>query len=203
MRLTTLGIITLGLMSCKKESANNLGTCKGIYNTNNTAITITNESSQNFCLLDNYDYQIDISNLNLSNIQWDSGENTPNISINIPGTYSGYGLNNSNDTIGFIFEAQDCDNHIYIPNAFTPNGDGLNDTFKVYFEYSTVCEEDFRLSIFDATHQLIYQTNNYYLAWDGTTKGLNAPQGVYHYILEYKREDGEVFEKTGQILLMI
>lgn len=203
MKIITLGLIVLGFSACKKDSySGNLGTCKAIYNTNATTITITNETSQIFCLLDKYSYQIDVSNLSLSNIEWNTGENTPSISIIQPGTYSGYGLNNNNDTIKFTFEAQDCDNHIYIPNVFTPNSDGINDNFRVYFEYSTVCKEDFKLSIFDATHQIIYQTDDLNLHWNGTHKDIDCPQGVYHYILEYKREDGEMFEKDGQILLM-
>lgn len=202
MRIITLGLIALGFSACKKEITGNLGTCKTEYQSSDNNIVITTESTSVFCLLENYNYSIDITNLNLNNIEWNNGESSDIITISEAGTFSGFGLNSTNDTIGFIFEAQDCDNHIYIPNTFTPNSDGVNDNFRVYFEYATVCEEDYKLSIFDPYHQLIYNTNNAHIAWDGTYRGSNSPQGVYHYILEYKREDGETFEKSGQFLLM-
>jgi gliding motility-associated-like protein len=203
MRALITGLIIIGFFACKKSNfSGNKGTCKSIYETTGTSIVINDGSLSPFCLLDGLDYKIDISNLNLSNIEWNTGDSTAAISVNKTGTFEGFGINSNNDTIPFLFEAQDCENHVYIPNAFTANGDGQNDNWKPYFTYSTVCTEDYELLIFDTFHQLVYSTSDLNSSWDGTFMGKKSPIGVYHYILKYKREDGEAFEKTGQLLLM-
>ena len=173
---------------------------KSVYETADTSIIINEDTT--FCLLDGFSYKIDITSLNLSNIEWNTGDSVNLIAINEHGTYEGTGVNNNNDTISFSFYAQNCSNHIYIPNSFTANGDGQNDNWKPKFSYSTICEENYQLSIFNTYHQLVFSTSKANLAWDGTYKGVSSPQGVYHYIIQYKREDGEAFEKKGQLFLM-
>lgn len=201
MKLLSLGLILLGFSACKKSNfSGNLGTCKSVYETADTSIIINEDTT--FCLLNGFSYQIDITSLNLSNIQWNTGDSTNLISINEPGTYEGNGINNNNDTISFTFDAINCIENIYIPNVFTPNGDARNDNWKAKFSYSTICEENYQLSIFNTYHQLVFSTSKANLAWDGTYKGTSSPQGIYHYIIQYKREDGEAFEKEGQFLLM-
>ena len=203
MRILTFGLIAFGFSACKKSNfSGNLENCKSIYETTNNSIIIKDISLSPFCLLGDLDYQIDISYLNLSNVEWNTGDSTNIISVNEPGTYDGFGINNNSDTIPFLFEAQNCEDHIYTPNSFTPNGNGRNDNWIPVFTYSTVCEQDYELSIFDTYHQIVFNTNKPNLGWDGTFKGLKSPIGIYHYILQYKREDGEVFEKKDQILLM-
>ena len=73
--------------------------------------------------------------------------------------------------------------YLYIPNAFTPTGDGLNECFKAVYN----CDfEDFRLYIYNRWGQLIYETQNPADCWDGKYKNSLAEAGVYVYLLEYK-----------------
>ncbi|MDG1477699.1 MAG: choice-of-anchor L domain-containing protein, partial [Vicingaceae bacterium] len=65
----------------------------------------------------------------------------------------------------------------YIPTGFTPDGDGLNDEFKVVSEGVEV--NNFRMSIFNKWGELIFQTTNPDIGWDGTHKGSPVPDGVY------------------------
>ncbi len=202
MKILIIGLTTLGLFACEKSNfSGKLGACKSVYETTNSSIVINDSSLSPFCIVTGLDYEIDVSNLSLSNVLWNTGDSTNVISIDEAGTYEGFGINNNNDTILFNYEAIDCQEHIYIPNTFTPNGDGQNDNFKPYFQYSTVCLEDYKLSIFDSYHQLVFSTNSFN-PWNGEFKGVKSPVGVYHFILHYKREDGEAFEKTGQLLMM-
>lgn len=203
MKKTTYILIALSFLACKKtDFSGNLGTCKSVYESNSNSIVIQDQIESPFCLLEGMDYSIDISNLNLTNIEWDKGDSTNTVLVNGKGTYQGFGINNNNDTVLFIFDAVDCDNHVYIPNSFTPNSDGINDLWQLKFAYSTICNENFELSIFDPHHKLIYKTNDLYSNWNGSIKDNPAPQGIYHYILQYKREDGEAIEKNGQFLLI-
>lgn len=64
---------------------------------------------------------------------------------------------------------------IYIPNAFTPNGDGINDTFGVKGEGI----RNFRLYIYNRWGEKIFETNNPKHQWDGLYAGRPAEQGTY------------------------
>jgi gliding motility-associated-like protein len=88
--------------------------------------------------------------------------------------------------------------HIDAPEGFSPNGDGVNDTF-----VCTLNQDDsYILKVFDRTGQVYYQSDNYQNAWDGTANtGLHAgrkvPVGTYFYTLSAK--SGEV--KTGFVVI--
>lgn len=71
-------------------------------------------------------------------------------------------------------------NAIFIPNAFSPNADGVNDTWNIP---SLGAYPNFELFIFDRYGQLIFQTRNIPIAWDGTYKGKPCTNGVYTYLI--------------------
>lgn len=68
-----------------------------------------------------------------------------------------------------------------IPNTFTPNGDGINDTWRIDF-LNTYPEN--RVQIFTRTGQLVFQSRGYNTPWDGTLKGKPLPFDTYYYIIE-------------------
>lgn len=70
---------------------------------------------------------------------------------------------------------------IIIPNTFTPNNDGINDTWiiKNLEEYP-----DCRVQVFNRYGQLVYESKGYPKPWDGTYNGLSMPFGTYYYIIE-------------------
>ncbi len=79
----------------------------------------------------------------------------------------------------------DCSNSIYVPSAFSPNGDGLNDFFSPLL--STDFEiEIFQFSVFDRWGQQVYRYLNDSSGWDGNIRGKEAPIGVYTWLLEYQ-----------------
>ena len=70
---------------------------------------------------------------------------------------------------------------LWIPNSFTPNGDGLNDVFKP----ETIAEmEEYKMLIFNRWGQQIFESNNINKAWDGKYKGRIVESGVYTYRIE-------------------
>ena len=87
---------------------------------------------------------------------------------------------------------------IFVPNTFTPNGDGRNDLLKVYGNYMATLE--FR--IFNQWGELIFYTNDLAKGWDGTHKGIAQPIGVYAYTLKVVLQDNTVKVKTGSINLI-
>jgi len=69
--------------------------------------------------------------------------------------------------------------HIYIPSAFTPNGDGLNDTFGVKGEGI----KNYHLYIYNRWGEIIFESTNPRQQWDGRCDGKPAEQGTYVYQL--------------------
>jgi gliding motility-associated-like protein len=87
---------------------------------------------------------------------------------------------------------------IFLPTAFTPNGDGLNDSFGPIGEGI----DQYKLVIFNRWGQVIFQTSNIDQKWDGYQNGRKVPNGEYSYqLLAYGKEFGEVF-KTGNVLVV-
>lgn len=77
-----------------------------------------------------------------------------------------------------------CDVELLIPNAFTPNGDGLND------EFGPIAPPDMQLAnyimlIYNKWGQLLYETKDITKGWDGTFKGNLCPMDVYTYVIIY------------------
>ena len=92
-----------------------------------------------------------------------------------------------------------------VPNAFTPNNDGLNDVLKV--EYSLGIGADFNFRIFNRWGKLIFQTNDKNKGWDGRDpSGLLQEMDGYSYLLEYNYIDPltsvlKNTRKTGSVIL--
>ena len=85
-----------------------------------------------------------------------------------------------------------------VPNAFSPNGDGINDKIFIQgYGISTV-----KWNIYNRWGILVFTTSNKSTGWDGTYKGVLQPQDVYQYILEVQMTDGTTFSKKGDITLL-
>lgn len=87
---------------------------------------------------------------------------------------------------------------IYVPNAFTPNGDGKNDV--VYVRSETVKELGFY--VYSQWGQQIFYSANIAQGWDGTFKGSPQPVGVYVYHLKATMNNGRELTKKGTITLI-
>jgi gliding motility-associated-like protein len=87
---------------------------------------------------------------------------------------------------------------VHFPNAFTPNGDGLNDTFTFKGRFI----QSGTIKIFSRWGELIYVTSELDQGWDGTINGQQAPVGTYIYSAQLTDDSGIQFEKRGQIVLI-
>jgi gliding motility-associated-like protein len=92
----------------------------------------------------------------------------------------------------------DIQNKIFVPELFTPNGDGRNDTFKIYgFGIKRL-----QLKIFTMEGELVYKTNNVEEAmsdgWDGTYKGKPLEAGKYIWILKGEKNNGDPIRFKGK-----
>ena len=87
---------------------------------------------------------------------------------------------------------------IFVPNSFSPNGDGKNDVFKVYS--NLVASMD--LKIFNQWGELLFSTSNLSGGWDGNFKGKAQPSGVYIYAVRVKLIDGTEVVRKGAVNLL-
>lgn len=80
------------------------------------------------------------------------------------------------------FPDQNC--RLYIPNVFSPNGDGVNDLFLP--QTSPDCSIlDYELTIMDRWGGVVFQTTNINNGWDGVYEGQQMEEGTYVYNIEY------------------
>ncbi|HTA61139.1 MAG TPA: gliding motility-associated C-terminal domain-containing protein [Bacteroidia bacterium] len=77
-------------------------------------------------------------------------------------------------------------------NHFTPNGDGINDTWGVS---NTIYYPDFLLEVFDRAGQLVHTQRHEYFHWDGTQFGIKLSEATYYYIFFYDEKIKSRFEK--------
>ncbi|MEJ7679951.1 MAG: PKD domain-containing protein [Segetibacter sp.] len=87
---------------------------------------------------------------------------------------------------------------IDVPNAFTPNGDGIND--RVFVRGFGIIKMAWR--IYNRWGEMVFATNDRTEGWDGTYKGSVQPKEVYHYILAVVYSDKTNYEKKGDITLL-
>jgi gliding motility-associated-like protein len=87
----------------------------------------------------------------------------------------------------------------YIPNAFTPNGDGENDIFRA-IPPGIVATEYFR--IFNRYGQLVFETNQWLKGWDGKYRGKPQPMGAYVWFIKGIDKNGKIIERKGTVLLV-
>ncbi len=78
-----------------------------------------------------------------------------------------------------IITAQNCDS-LFIPNAFTPNGDGEHDVFDIL---NTKAYSTYHLEIFNRWGQLVFESSSTDSDWDGKRNGKMLPQATYYYVL--------------------
>lgn len=92
------------------------------------------------------------------------------------------------DTTGYAF-----------PNAFTPNGDGLNDVFRIIGKY--ISYDNYILNVYNRWGERVFFTHNYLTGWDGRHKGMPADGGVYFYFAEFTVK-GDRKQVKGDVTLV-
>jgi gliding motility-associated-like protein len=90
---------------------------------------------------------------------------------------------------------------LYVPNAFTPDGDNINDVFNAIINGHEA--ESFEMMIFNRWGDLIFQSQHDNVGWDGTHKGLESKEDVYVWKIQAKRtSDGKKLEFIGHVSLL-
>jgi gliding motility-associated-like protein len=115
-------------------------------------------------------------------LRWQDGSLGSTYTVNQPGLYSliatnncGSGSDDINITKGYC--------KVIVPNAFTPNNDGLNDLFKVLGVESVT---ELNMKIFNRWGEMVFETNDKTQGWNGRYKNKMQQTGTFVYLLTYK-----------------
>ena len=107
-------------------------------------------------------------------------------------------LGGCEDVISEPVSAKTPPDGVYIPNSFTPNGDGLNDVLQVY---GYVIKE-LHFVVFNQWGEKLHESRSQQNVWDGYYKGKLQPSGVYMYVCRITLNDGTMITRKGSINLI-
>jgi gliding motility-associated-like protein len=137
---------------------------------------------------------------------WPGGDTSTVYTVSRPGLYIADLLSECGERQLFYQVSEtDCSINSFVPNAFSPNGDGINDELVFFFKSDYAFEG--RLMIFDRWgNQLMsreYNSTQPFARWDATFKGKQVPVGVYVWSYEYRSiRDGERRVVSGDVSLV-
>ena len=86
---------------------------------------------------------------------------------------------------------------LFVPNAFSPNGDAINDTFEPKGQFQT-----FKMLIYSRWGDVVYETEDRNKGWDGQYNGVPVQEGAYVYRIEVTGADGKTHVRTGTMTLV-
>jgi gliding motility-associated-like protein len=114
-------------------------------------------------------------------------------------TLTAYNLYGCFDTATAMVYTRPCC-EVFVPNAFSPNGDGLNDYFKPALQDGQIMV---MLQVFDRWGKLVYNNTNIGKGWDGKYEdGAEAAMDTYMYYIRYTCSDGKLYDKKESISLI-
>jgi len=104
----------------------------------------------------------------------------------------------SGASVNYVVTVIPLDKDVFVPNVFSPNGDGKNDMLYAYGNYIAKLD----MHIFNQWGQEIAVINDVHQGWDGKYKGTPQPVGVYVYTVKAVMTDGRVIQLKGSITLL-
>lgn len=89
---------------------------------------------------------------------------------------------------------------VFVPTAFSPNRDGINDVFRVRLQDDV---SDYKLTIYGRWGQVIFETRNPETAWDGTLNGVRLTAGTYIWTITYTDHKKQAIKQQGNLNLIL
>ena len=88
---------------------------------------------------------------------------------------------------------------MYVPTAFSPNMDNLNDIFRIKYPFHV---KKFRIEIYNKYGQKIFEASDMSKAWDGNYKGESQPVGAYVWVISMADIEGRDKTVKGTVMLV-
>jgi gliding motility-associated-like protein len=130
---------------------------------------------------------------------WQDGSSKSSLAVSVPSLYSLQLTNECGSKIDTVLVSKGlC--QLFVPNAFSPNNDGLNDIFKPSFVENI---SHYELYIYNRWGQIIYSSSEIHKGWNGVYKGIFQPSGVYIWMIKYKTVDSSPMQSIkGNVMLL-
>ena len=146
-----------------------------------------------------------------SSLDWNFGDGSSSSAIECSHRYNKKGLYfvtlqqvNQNNCISTVTKPIEIlnDFNLFAPNSFTPDGDGVNDTFIP--ESLKLMNVDFTMNIYNKQGKLIFKTKNINQPWNGMNQntGQKCHQGSYVWVVQLVNKNGEPEQYNGALLLL-
>lgn len=134
--------------------------------------------------------------------EWEDGSDQSNLDNLQAGSYTVTITDENNcsaeEEIQLFNLVDDCACFVYVPNAFSPNGDNKNDELFVRGD----CVSSLKFRVFNRWGNLVFETEQLMDGWDGTHKGELQNSGVFVYTLEVTYDNGSTEKESGDITLL-
>ncbi len=151
-------------------------------------------------LCGNFNLTLDAGNPGMNYLWMPFGDTTQTIQATEQTVYSVTVYNKYDCEASAQMEIKpDCVSKSFIPTAFSPNGDGLNDVFRP----TLINFEDYKLQVYNRWGELLYESKDVKAGWDGTFRGNPVQDGVYTYIMRYKTTEDMQWQNVGGVLTIL
>lgn len=138
---------------------------------------------------------------NFQTYLWSDGSRQPSITVSQPASYALTVTDNNGcvgkDTIAIVQKI--CAKGLFVPTAFTPNGDGKNDLFEPRL-FGTV--RSYRLQVYNRWGGVVFQTDDPRKGWDGKVSGAPQANGAFVWTVVYRLEGEEQRFEKGTVVLL-
>ncbi|MGN6493723.1 MAG: SBBP repeat-containing protein [Agriterribacter sp.] len=132
--------------------------------------------------------------------KWSDGSNGASLTVDKPGRYilqvQDYNGCYGSDTSDVFYKI--CRTGVFIPTAFTPNGDGINDVFRAIVFGKVL---NFKLDIYNRWGELVFSTTDPYKSWDGKSKMNDNATSAFVWRCSYQLEGGKLILEKGLVTL--
>ena len=130
--------------------------------------------------------------------KWQDGSNFPSFSVRDTGYFSVTVQNICGTASNSIIIRKGICN-LYIPNSFSPNGDNINDKFKINYPAAV---KQFKMDIYNRYGQVVFNSTKNDVGWDGRFQSLAQPAGAYAWVISFIDVDGKNKVLKGTVLLL-
>jgi gliding motility-associated-like protein len=132
---------------------------------------------------------------------WQDSSHSASYKVEQSGIYTVVAENGcGKDTLRATVDLVACSCQLLLPNAFTPDNNGRNDTFRPLH----ACEmKDFQMAIYDRYGAPVFRSNDPLIGWDGNVGGHKAPSGAYIWMAHYfNTATKQPVSKKGTVLVI-
>lgn len=143
---------------------------------------------------------LDAGNPGSSYLWQPGGETTQILQVSDYGNY-GVTVTNQQGCVSYdeILITKECHSYYFIPTAFSPNGDGVNDAFRPVVNDV----ENYSLIIYNRWGEFVFETTDPKAGWNGKYKGEYVQNDIYYFQIKFRlMQSGEALEKSGRVHLL-